>query len=102
LEFQDFHKQWVYQRGRCFYDEAIELDMSVGKGTIYPNSMSVDRMDPTQGYTPENIVFCCYQLNSMKRDASLEYLKKWMPIIYEKITTWKQVRTQALDFCLMP
>jgi len=30
----------------------------------------IDRIDNTKGYTPENCVPCCFEVNAMKRDFS--------------------------------
>ncbi len=37
---------------------------------------SLDRVIPTNGYTVENIVICCYRCNTIKNDASITELKK--------------------------
>jgi hypothetical protein len=34
--------------------------------------MSIDRITPDVGYTPENIVICCWKINRMKNDESTQ------------------------------
>ena len=34
--------------------------------------MSIDRIDPTKGYTEDNVQLVCAQVNMMKSDMSLE------------------------------
>lgn len=45
------------------------------------NSVSIDRIDPNLGYTPDNIMVMSYLANSMKQDATPEELRmfaKWV------------------------
>jgi hypothetical protein len=39
------------------------------------DSPSLERVDQTKGYTPENTVFACYRCNILKRDATVEELE---------------------------
>lgn len=56
------------QEGRCYYTN-VELEWeSFGKGTASPNSMTVDRRDPSRGYVRDNVVLCTYLCNTMKSD----------------------------------
>ena len=36
------------------------------------NTISLDRIDPSKGYTPTNVVFCCSFVNIMKHTSSYE------------------------------
>lgn len=40
------------------------------------NSPSVDRIDPTKGYTKDNICIISYKANRLKNNATLEELEK--------------------------
>jgi hypothetical protein len=44
-----------------------------GSGRHLKN-MSIDRIDPTKGYTEDNVQLVCAQVNMMKSDMSLEEL----------------------------
>ena len=47
--------------------------------------LSFDKIISEKGYTKENIVLCTYRANAVKQDLTLEEIKKWLPIWYEKI-----------------
>ena len=57
------------QEGKCFYT-GLTLNKIIG----FPDSISIDRIDSTLGYIPENIVLCTYKVNVMKNDLSFEQL----------------------------
>lgn len=40
------------------------------------DSASLDRVDATKGYTPENTVFACWRCNTLKRDATVDELER--------------------------
>jgi len=63
------------QNGKCFY-----FGIHLFKGDI-----SVDRIDPFQGYTQGNIVFCSVRANTIKSNLTLPELKLWIPKFYAKI-----------------
>lgn len=56
----------------------VKLEWGHGKvsGFFSPASPSVDRMDSSKGYTPDNVRVICWEANMLKRDATLEKLKK--------------------------
>lgn len=52
-----------------------------GKPGAFPDSPSLDRIDSTRGYTPDNVWVISQRANAMKLDASEEELKlfaKWI------------------------
>lgn len=64
---QDIIRQYETQHGKCYY--------SGRPLTPVPNDdnvMSIDRITPDVGYTPENIVICCWKINRMKNDESTQ------------------------------
>lgn len=54
------------QAGKCYYSN---ITMTLESGD---NMISIDRKDCTKGYTPDNIVLCCWRINNMKRDMDAE------------------------------
>jgi hypothetical protein len=36
------------------------------------NTISLDRLDSSKGYTTDNVVFCCESVNSMKQDYTVD------------------------------
>ena len=55
------------------------------RGRQTDNSISIDRIDSTQGYTPDNVVIVSWKVNRLKSNASLEEMRK-MVTFYESIT----------------
>ena len=50
-------------------DRAFKFDST---RTHKENSMSIDRLDPTKGYTPENTWLICNRANTIKSNATFE------------------------------
>jgi hypothetical protein len=57
----DCEKQYQKQKGLCHF-----TGLSLG------NNRSVDRLDNTQGYTPQNIAIVRKEINAMKSDLPVE------------------------------
>lgn len=55
------------------------------KGSSNPNSMSIDRIDPTKGYTPDNVWLICERANRIKSDATPEELKLIAEAVAERL-----------------
>lgn len=66
LTTDDVQAVYDQQAGRCFYTGVEFGDI----GT--ENTMSVDRVEPSRGYTRDNIVLCCIWVNVMKLDYNVE------------------------------
>ena len=56
---ETFHRQG----GRCYYT-GIGLTYDRGGDT----DLSIDRVDNRRGYTPDNVVICCWRVNNKKGD----------------------------------
>ena len=52
----------------------VEFDFN-GNPKNKDRSMSIDRIDPTKGYTPDNVWLICWRANRIKNDATLEELE---------------------------
>lgn len=76
---------WLYekQKGKCIYT-LMDLKCSVGKG-LTSNSLSFDKIVPEKGYVKGNIVLCSNRANTIKSDQTLDELKEWMPLWYERL-----------------
>lgn len=60
----------------------IPLEFSrTGKPT--DNSPSIDRKDPTKGYTKDNVWIVSFMANSIKRNANPETLRKFADWVYK-------------------
>ncbi len=73
---------WYEQRGLCFYTDK-ELRTVVGEGVEH-NSLSLDRVIPSLGYTYENLVICTNRVNTIKNDLSLEEMEQWTPNWFQR------------------
>lgn len=54
---------WESQRGRCVISG---VEMTWARGKILPTSVTLDRIDPTQGYSIWNIRLVCHAVNSFR------------------------------------
>lgn len=79
------HLKSLYEQqdGKCFYTDT-PMTWGAGRGVIM-NALSMDRIDPRQGYVQGNVVLCCYRINAIKRDITLDEMKAWMPGWYERV-----------------
>ena len=55
----------------------IPLNVNSGRPGAYKNSPSLDRIDNSKGYTPDNIQVISQEANAMKRSASNSELHKF-------------------------
>ena len=54
----------------------LGIALRFNRGAPKDDSYSIDRIDSTLGYEPDNIVVVSNRVNILKRDASLDELKK--------------------------
>jgi hypothetical protein len=79
-----YHKQ----DGKCYYT-GTEL-------TFRPNesaTLSLDRVDSTRGYVKGNLVFCTWEVNSMKQDMSMDRFIELCSILHERWAGIKEVES---------
>ena len=73
LTHQDLINQYELQNGKCYYSGR---PLVIAMRTKSLDSLSIDRVDSTKGYTPDNIVLCCSIINIMKLDTTKEQFIK--------------------------
>ena len=90
-EFRELWEEHKKQFGlRCrLTGVKMVLEQSRKKecGTLtrgYSNGMSVDRLDPNKGYTKENIIFICNEINKIKSGITKELCIKILEIMKER------------------
>ena len=54
----------------------LGIPIVVGSGRPHYNSPSLDRIDSKKGYIKENIIVVSWRANDLKRDATIEEMKK--------------------------
>ncbi len=73
IDFKDLKKKWDEQQGACSCC-GIEMDLK-GKTHVYRVApamrVSVDRIDASKGYTPDNISLVHFACNSFKQDLTI-------------------------------
>lgn len=84
IEKKDIINQYNNQRGKCYY---TGVSMSPARKT--ENLMSLDRVDPLGGYTKENIVLCCWNINEMKKNRTENKFIEMCKNIFEFSTNRK-------------
>lgn len=57
----------------------LGMPLQWNKGTPQDNSYSLDRIESSKGYEPDNVVVISHRANILKRDATLEEMK----LLYE-------------------
>lgn len=63
----------------------IEINCNSGRPGAYRNSPSLDRIDNSKGYTPDNIQVISQQANAMKHSASNSDLHKFAQWIISNV-----------------
>jgi hypothetical protein len=69
------------QRGRCAIS-GVQLTFTKGEGHISTNA-SIDRIDPSKGYTKDNVQLVACQVNTMKSNLSFTQLAEWCQLILD-------------------
>ena len=54
----------------------LGIPLKPGEGKPIAHSPSIDRIDNSKGYTPDNIVVVSWRVNDLKKNASIEELEK--------------------------
>lgn len=65
----------------------LGIPLVKGQGTPTDNSPTLDRIDSTKGYTPENVLVVSYRANRIKNDATISELLR-VALFYFKLSTY--------------
>ncbi len=57
------------------YCPVMGIKIEPGGSGFSDNSPSIDRKDPSKGYTPDNIHVICWRANKLKSDATIEEIR---------------------------
>lgn len=70
LMYEDLVELLVSQRGKCFYSG---IEMTYGMAKTDDWVISLERINPTGGYSKDNICFVCAEFNGMDHTAKSKY-----------------------------
>ncbi len=90
LDYKDLLELYRAQRGTCHYSQ-IPLPIK-NKGPIEINSLSVDRVDSSKGYTKDNVVLCSHAINMFKSRYSLTDIKTLLQGMYRTMSTTIEIK----------
>lgn len=65
---------WKSQNGKCAIT-GLDMDIIPGNNKINPNKCTIDRIDSSKGYIPENIWLVCSWANTSKNNLNSTQLK---------------------------
>lgn len=74
----DLYNIYLQQNKLCFYSK---IPLSLNKSTSF-DSVSVDRIDPNQGYLKDNIVLCLLCINTFKGQHKITDIKNVIKSLY--------------------
>jgi len=78
LTLHDFYNQWQQQKGRCPYTGwVLKLPKANERLPKTPDRASLDRIDSSLGYTPNNIQFVSLAIQYAYRAATRKCRCKW-------------------------
>jgi hypothetical protein len=72
---------WKKQDGRCFYSNILMQNSMKLDGFQCWDGPSLDRVDPTKGYTKGNVVWCIFGINSFKLSLDLKSFEEMIKSI---------------------
>jgi len=76
ISLQDLVDQWKKQHGKCAYS-GVDLVL-VRKDTAWTKSTaSIDRIDSSKGYVPNNVQWVHKRINTMKNDMNEQEFISW-------------------------
>ena len=73
LDYKYLTELYNKQKGKCYY---TNLKMKYKKGPKTFDTMSLDRIDSSKGYTKDNVVLCLNCINMLKSDHNMKDFKK--------------------------
>lgn len=78
---------WNKQEGKCAIS-SIDMTYELDSGRIYSN-VSIDQINPSKGYTKDNIQLVCMSINQLKSDFDMATVLKICNGIISNARAWK-------------
>lgn len=69
----------IAQNGQCAVTK--QKLTHITRENRVPTNISIDRIDSSKGYTPDNVQLICDIVNMMKRDLTIKEFKYWCSLI---------------------
>lgn len=85
---------WNRQRGRCFWTQVPMIKSGAPK---HPQKVSLDRIDPSKGYTEENIVLTCQFANLGKSDVDIRTFFGFLQVLRSTFTAITVVNHESSE-----
>jgi len=82
---------WKQQNGRCFWTQVPMITHGVNR---HPQKVSLDRIDSTKGYSPDNVVLSCFFANFGKCDTDIKTFFEFLKLLRE---TFSSLRVEAYE-----
>ena len=94
-DFDEFHNHWLEQKSRYgMKGPATGVEMTIIRGENKPGeyktvmtNISTDRILATEGYSPENLIFTCWDYNRTKNNLTPKLAKAFLKIVKERYGT---------------
>ena len=84
LKVDDIRELYTEQEGRCAVTKLpLTTEIADRVDGRRDTNLSLDRIDPLQGYTKENVVLVCQVVNLMRQQLSYGDLRFWCELIIE-------------------
>jgi hypothetical protein len=92
LTMEDIERMWAKQKGRCYW-WGIELVAS--SGLRDPQRPSIDRLDCSKGYYPDNVVIACLAANLARSDTTVERFREFSKLMFKCLTSAPHLKVPA-------
>jgi hypothetical protein len=71
ISLNELMEMWTAQKGKCALSG---IEMTWQRGGIKPTSISLDRIDSSKGYEPDNVRLVCFSVNAFKNTMTDEQM----------------------------
>ena len=85
---------WSRQKERCFWTQVPMLKSGPPK---HPQKVSLDRIDPSKGYTEENVVLTCQFANLGKCDVDIRTFFGFLQVLRSTFTAVTVVNRESSE-----
>ncbi len=86
-EIDYLYELYLKQDKKCFY---TGMDIVHNVNYVKYDSISIDKKDPSKGYTKDNIVLCAFCVNSFKGDKNEEEFKMLIKQVFKKLIVFAE------------